>query len=79
MLRIICGDGYQFGFYEVDRYDGSEEFKWVGEVRNRLKTREPAVGLPFMGMMLGEYSFAERQRSRTPADFSYGGEGEFIT
>lgn len=70
-LRIVCGKGYTFGFGEIDQHGDIEEFRWVGEVDSRLMTREPPIGLAFTGMMLGLYSFSERQRSLTPADFSY--------
>jgi Beta xylosidase C-terminal Concanavalin A-like domain len=71
VLRIVCGSEYSFGFCEIDHHGERGEFKWVGEVSNRLMTRDPPIGFAFTGMMLGLYSFAELQRSLTPADFSY--------
>ena len=71
VLRIVCGNGYNFGFCEIDQDGKRGDVKWVGEVNNRFMTREPPIGLAFTGMMLGLYSYAERQRSLTPADFSY--------
>lgn len=47
--------------------------KWsgMGEVSNEVMTRDPPVGAPFTGMMLGLYAFGELERCLVPADFRY--------
>lgn len=69
VLRIVSADGYKFGFREAD--DGDEDFQWLGEVSSAAMTQEPPLGLAFSGMMLGIYSFSEKQPSLAPADFHY--------
>lgn len=66
---IGCGDQYRFGFREVNGVDSQTH--WIGEVQNSTMTQSPPVGAPFTGMMLGLYSFGERQRCLVPADFAY--------
>ncbi|KAJ5595653.1 hypothetical protein N7450_002111 [Penicillium hetheringtonii] len=66
-LTIECGSQYRFGFHQ----DGFTEGAWIGSVSNKAATKAPPVGAPFTGMMFGLYSFGERQRSLTPADFEY--------
>ncbi|KAJ5927849.1 hypothetical protein N7466_006805 [Penicillium verhagenii] len=67
ILVIECGDQYRFGYCEST----DSEINWIGTVDNLTAAQAPPVGAPFTGMMLGLYAFGERQRSMTPADFSY--------
>ncbi|KAJ5859293.1 hypothetical protein N7534_004570 [Penicillium rubens] len=76
ILRVGCGDGYRFGFREVeaeDREDGQDgEVQWIQEVGNKSLVEAPLpVGAPFTGMMLGLYSFGDREAVLVPADFKY--------
>jgi hypothetical protein len=76
ILRVGCGDGYRFGFKEVeaeDREDGQDgEVQWIQEVGNKSLVEAPLpVGAPFTGMMLGLYSFGDREAVLVPADFKY--------
>ena len=71
VFLIECGDRYKFGFREIDGTAASMESQWIGEVSNGVMTKEPPIGISFTGMMLGIYSFAERQRCLAPADFHY--------
>ncbi|KAL5363734.1 glycosyl hydrolase [Aspergillus floccosus] len=67
---IECGDRYRFGYREVD--EATDTVQWITEAKNTdLTNASLPVGAPFTGMMLGLYSFGERQRCLTPADFSY--------
>ena len=67
---IKCGDRYKFGYREVD--EPTDTVRWIGEAKNTDFTNASLpVGAPFTGMMLGLYSFGERQRCLVPADFSY--------
>ncbi|PYH94297.1 glycosyl hydrolase, partial [Aspergillus ellipticus CBS 707.79] len=69
-FMVECGDRYRFGFQEVDG-EAEEAVRWVGGVDNCTMTEAPTVGAAFTGMMLGLYSFGERQRCLVPADFHY--------
>lgn len=74
VFLIQCGEEYKFGFMELLNPSVEPEaiaVDWVGEVSNRDSTRAPPIGQPFSGMMLGVYSFGERQPCLAPADFSY--------
>ncbi|KAJ5320639.1 hypothetical protein PENANT_c033G11550 [Penicillium antarcticum] len=66
-LTIECGTEYRFGYRE----DAETSFHWIGSVSNNAATKAPPVGANFTGMMMGLYSFGERQRCLTPADFAY--------
>jgi beta-xylosidase len=67
ILTVTCGDKYEFGYRE----DTGSEIQWIGSVSNIAATAAPPVGANFTGMMLGIYSFGERQRCLAPADFAY--------
>ena len=74
VLIIQCGELYRFGFKELldsNGEHGDSGVDWIGEVSNKIMTRAPLIGQPFAGMMLGLYSFGERQKCFAPADFSY--------
>lgn len=66
-LSIECGSVYRFGFRELE----SSEICWIGTVSNKAATKAPPIGASFTGMMLGLYSFGDRQRCLVPADFEY--------
>lgn len=68
---------YRFGFKELDA-DGRGEWKWLGAVDTQVMTRNPEIGQPFTGMMLGLYSFGELQPALAPAYFSYAEFGEHL-
>ena len=76
---VKCNNaGYKFGYVELvgkSRSGGSEEVQWMGEVSNRIMTRDPPTGMPFTGMMLGLYAFGELQKCFEPADFKYAAFG----
>lgn len=61
---------YRFGFRLVDGHD-EDAWTWLGEVDTQILTRNPEVGQPFTGMMMGLYSFGELQPALTPAHFAY--------
>lgn len=67
VLVIECGNEYRFGYRESTDPDVA----WIGTVDNITAAKSPPLGAAFTGMMLGLYAFGERQRSMTPADFSY--------
>ncbi|KAL3457413.1 glycosyl hydrolase [Aspergillus heterothallicus] len=75
ILRVECGDTYRFGFKEVEaeaETDTSGEVQWIEEVGNKSLVEAPLpVGAPFTGMMLGLYSFGDREAVLVPADFKY--------
>lgn len=73
ILRISCGDGYQFSFREIVNSDTKtqEQLQCVGEVANEVMTRPPPIGLQFTGVMLGLYAFGTYHPCSTPADFHY--------
>jgi len=60
---------YRFGYQEVGA--GTEEWIWLGEVDTEVLTRNPDIGQPFTGMMMGLYAFGELQPILTPAHFAY--------
>jgi hypothetical protein len=68
ILTVICGDQYEFLYHEVDE---AAERRTVGSVSNAVMTRDPEVGAPFTGMMLGLYAYGELEASLAPADFAY--------
>jgi beta-xylosidase len=69
ILRVECGDAYRFGFREVE---AGSEVQWIQEVGNKNLVEAPLpVGAPFTGMMLGLYSFGDREAVLVPADFKY--------
>ncbi|KAJ5577461.1 Concanavalin A-like lectin/glucanase subgroup [Penicillium hispanicum] len=74
-LFIECGNEYRFGYREPTDSD----VHWIGIVTNRAATKAPPVGAPFTGMMLGLYTFGERQRCLTPADFAYAQFQAYVT
>lgn len=73
ILRISCGDGYQFSFREIvnSNTKTQEQLQCVGEVANEVMTRPPPIGLQFTGIMLGLYAFGTYHPCSTPADFHY--------
>ncbi|KAJ0414595.1 glycosyl hydrolase [Aspergillus carlsbadensis] len=77
ILRVECGDAYRFGFREVEAGasnsgDNGAEVQWIQEVGNKSLVEAPLpVGAPFTGMMLGLYSFGDREAVLVPADFKY--------
>ncbi|KAL3473261.1 glycosyl hydrolase [Aspergillus californicus] len=73
ILQIECGDSYNFGFREVlDADADAGKIQWVGGVSNKSIVEAPLpVGAPFTGMMLGLYSFGDREAVIVPADFRY--------
>lgn len=75
ILRVVCGDRYQFGFKETmatnDQEDHHPEIIWMGEVANDVMTRPPPIGAQFTGVMLGLYAFGEHHPCYTTADFHY--------
>ncbi|KAF2140412.1 glycoside hydrolase family 43 protein [Aplosporella prunicola CBS 121167] len=83
-LAIECGEeAYRFGFWEEEEGgpggmysgDGEEdvrkEVRWLGAVPCAVLTRDPPVGLPFLGVMLGLYAFGEGMPCLADADFAY--------
>ena len=67
---IECStSGYQFGYQEVT--NGVQNVQYIGRVDNHVMTRDPPVGAPFTGMMLGLYAFGEMERCLAPADFQF--------
>jgi beta-xylosidase len=66
-LMIDCGTEYRFGYCESTEND----VHWIGSVSTGAATKVPPVGANFTGMMMGLYSFGERQRCLVPADFAY--------
>jgi beta-xylosidase len=77
ILRVECGDEYRFGFREVEAGtsnsgDDGGEVQWIQEVGNKSLVEAPLpVGAPFTGIMLGLYSFGDREAVLVPADFRY--------
>jgi beta-xylosidase len=68
---IDCTEqSYCFGFKAVDAWD-DQEWTWLGEVDTQVMTRNPEIGQPFTGMLLGVYSFGELQPALSPAHFAY--------
>jgi beta-xylosidase len=60
---------YRFGYH--DTADGKTALQWLGEVDTEVMTRNPEIGQPFTGMMMGLYAFGELQPVLTPAHFAY--------
>ncbi|KAF2831844.1 glycosyl hydrolase [Ophiobolus disseminans] len=70
-LRIDCTpNSYRLGFREA-RNDDNEDCIWLGEVNTEIMTRNPEIGQPFTGMMMGLYSVGELQPVLEPAHFAY--------
>ena len=67
VLAIRCGKKYEFGFKE----NSDADLQWVGSVSNQIMTRDPSVGAPFTGMMLGVYAFGDLEPVLVPTDFAY--------
>lgn len=59
---------YRFGFQRANENDA---WTWLAEVDTMVMTRNPQIGAPFTGMMLGLYSYGELQPTLTPAHFAY--------
>jgi hypothetical protein len=59
---------YRFGYQELG---SGKNTQWLGEVDTEVMTRNPDIGQPFTGMMMGLYSFGELQPVLTPAHFVY--------
>ncbi|KAF2130909.1 glycoside hydrolase family 43 protein [Dothidotthia symphoricarpi CBS 119687] len=77
-FMVDCTEGsYRFGFKEVD-VQSNGEWKWLGAVDTQVLTRNPDVGQPFTGMMLGLYSFGELQPALVPAHFTYAEFGDHL-
>ncbi|KAI5290071.1 hypothetical protein KEM54_002510 [Ascosphaera aggregata] len=75
---ISCSnDGYQFGFREIageaeEEADSSSlPWQWLGTVANSIMTRDPPIGAPFTGMMVGLYAIGENEPCIAPADFKF--------
>ena len=66
VLTIRCGSKYEFGFSEV-----GVAVRWIGSVSNDIMTRDPEVGAPFTGMMIGLYAHGDLEPVLVPADFAY--------
>lgn len=67
---------YRLGFRELVSSIQAEDEKdesttWVAEVSTETMTREPRLGAPFTGMMLGLYAFGDMEKCLTPAVFKY--------
>jgi beta-xylosidase len=63
---------YRFGYRHTD--DGTQqktEWAWLGDIDTQVMTRNPPVGQPFTGMMMGLYAYGELQPVLTPAHFKY--------
>lgn len=76
VLAIQCLDNsYKLGFEELTEKakggSSKDGMQWVGEVSNRVMTKDPPEGLPFTGMMFGLYAFGEMEPVLTPADFAF--------
>lgn len=75
ILAIECQESkYRFGFQELSKAikkSSENNVQWLGEISTESMTRDPPIGLPFTGMMLCLYAFAEFQRSLVPADYAY--------
>lgn len=61
---------YRFGYRECSQ-SGDGEWTWLGEVDTQVLARNPEVGQPFTGMMLGLYAVGEMEPVLTPATFAY--------
>ncbi|KAH9874842.1 hypothetical protein J1614_004329 [Plenodomus biglobosus] len=61
---------YRFGYRESGAQQG-DDWEWLGEVDTQIMTRNPDIGQPFTGMMLGLYAFGELQPALAPAHFAY--------
>jgi beta-xylosidase len=73
-LVVDCtATSYRFGYQEATSMRSGDDGKWtwLGEVDTEIMTRNPEVGQPFTGMMMGLYSFGELQPVITPAHFAY--------
>jgi hypothetical protein len=68
MLSITCGDEYTLAFGELGV---GNEVKELGSVSNTIMTRDPEIGAPFTGMMIGVFAFGEMEAALEPADFEY--------
>jgi beta-xylosidase len=63
---------YRFGYLEIN--EGTQqkaEWTWVGDIDTQIMTRNPHIGQPFTGMMMGLYAYGELQPVLTPAHFAY--------
>tara|TARA_R110002003_G_scaffold2616_3_gene24510 strand:+ start:19239 stop:19577 length:339 start_codon:yes stop_codon:yes gene_type:complete len=60
---------YRFGYRVVG--DANEDWTWIAEVDTQVLTRNPEIGQPFTGMMLGLYAFGELQPVLAPAHFAF--------
>ncbi|KAF2855361.1 glycoside hydrolase family 43 protein [Plenodomus tracheiphilus IPT5] len=70
-LIVDCNaTSYRFGFRASEAQHESD-WVWLGEVDTQVMTRNPEIGQPFTGMMLGLYAFGELQPALTPAHFAY--------
>jgi hypothetical protein len=69
-MTVDCtATSYRFGYRVVG--DANEDWTWLAEVDTRILTRNPEIGQPFTGMMLGLYAFGELQPVLTPAHFAF--------
>jgi beta-xylosidase len=62
-------NSYRFRYYETGF--GNSMLQMLGDVDTEVMTRNPEIGQPFTGMMMGLYSFGELQPVLTPAHFAY--------
>ncbi|KAF2033914.1 hypothetical protein EK21DRAFT_57706 [Setomelanomma holmii] len=60
---------YRFGYHE--RSSEGDEWIWLGEIDTQILTRNPEIGQPFTGMMLGLYSFGDLEPVLTSAHFAF--------
>ncbi|KAI5305350.1 hypothetical protein KEM56_004643, partial [Ascosphaera pollenicola] len=77
-FTIECNnDEYRFGFCEISSNpeeiaaDEPGPWKYLGSVANHVMTRDPPIGAPFTGMMLGLYAIGENEPCIVPADFKF--------
>jgi beta-xylosidase len=60
---------YRFRYYETGIRNSM--LQMLGDVNTEVMTRNPEIGQPFTGMMMGLYSFGELQPVLSPAHFAY--------
>lgn len=76
-FMIECNNDYRFGYRETARDPGETNEKeavpwhYLGSVANHIMTRDPPIGAPFTGMMIGLYAIGENEPCTVPADFKF--------